>query len=188
VSLLFTPALETERRASQPTAVPVRHISEPCISRRAVLTLQPFRGAADQYRLCPLSSALTEECFQQRPLPFAGKLQLEWQNGSRLEIEGRYLSAGTTPLGSTWSRNPMPYAHPNKEPEFAPPCVEHPDAWKTETGVCSGRYLTNVSVVDSLIVPKDTPAGDYVMQLRYDCEETAQICERQSLLAVECAL
>jgi hypothetical protein len=31
-------------------------------------------GGGYQYRLCPLSSALTEECFQQRPIPFAGAL------------------------------------------------------------------------------------------------------------------
>jgi hypothetical protein len=54
---------------------------------------------ADQYRLCPLSSELTEECFQQHPLPFAGAVALEWQNGSRLEIQGRFLSVGTTRPG-----------------------------------------------------------------------------------------
>ena len=71
----------------------------------------------------------------------------------------------------------MPYSHPGRAPEFEPPCDEKPDAWKTETGVCSGRYLTNVSIVDRLTVPEATPAGDYVLQLRYDCEESAQICE-----------
>jgi hypothetical protein len=64
---------------------------------------------------------------------------LEWQNGSRLEIKGRYLSVGTTPLGSTWSRNPIPYAHPDKEPEFEPPCAEKPDAWKV-------REISHVSL------------------------------------------
>jgi hypothetical protein len=40
---------------------------------------------------------------------------------------------------------------------------------------CSGRYLVNVSLVDKLVVPPTTPAGAYVLQLRYDCEETAQV-------------
>lgn len=106
--------------------------------------------ATDQYRLCPLSETLTEKCFQQRPLPFARAVALEWQNGSRLEIEGRYLSEGTIPAGSAWARNPMPYSNPHTPPEFDPPCDEKPDAWKTETGVCSGRYLTNVSIVSQL--------------------------------------
>ena len=61
-----------------------------------------------------------------------------WQNGSRLEIKGRYLSTGTIP-GSTWARMPMPYSNPHTKPQFDPPCDELPDAWKTETGVCSGR-------------------------------------------------
>eukprot|EP01051_Picozoa_sp_SAG22_P023096 SAG22_NODE_5808_length_949_cov_1.107059_1_plen_117_part_10 len=64
----------------------------------------------------------------------------------------------------------MPYSNSHVEPQFEPPCDEKPDAWKTETGVCSGRYLTNVSIVDWLTVPKTTPGGDYVLQLRYDCE------------------
>ena len=110
-------------------------------------------------------------------MPFAGAVALEWQNGSRLEIEGRFLKHGTTPQGSTWARMPMPYSNSKVKPQFEPPCDEVPGSWKTETGVCSGRYLTNVSIVDWLTVPKSTPAGDYVLQLRYDCEESAQICE-----------
>jgi hypothetical protein len=133
-------------------------------------------GGGYQYRLCPLSSSsVTEECFQRRPIPFSGALALEWQNGSRLEIEGRYLSTGTIPRGSMWARNPIPYSNAHTKPEFEPPCDEKDGAWRTETGVCSGRYLTNVSIVDWLTVPKETPAGDYVLQLRYDCEETAQV-------------
>jgi hypothetical protein len=92
-----------------------------------------------QYRLCPLSHDLTEECFTQHPVPFAGHVALEWQNGSRHVIQGRFLSDGTTPSGSTWARMPMPYSNPNQPPEFEPPCDEKPDAWKTETGLCSGR-------------------------------------------------
>jgi hypothetical protein len=84
-------------------------------------------GGGYQYRLCPRSSRLTEECMQQMPVPFAGRLALEWQNGSRVEIPGRYLSVGTTPANSTWARMPLPYAHPNHPPEFDPPCAEDPE-------------------------------------------------------------
>ena len=103
-------------------------------------------------------------------------MALEWRNGSRHEIkDSRFLSVGTIPLGSTWARMPMPYSNgPSHEPPaFEPPCHELPDAWKTETGVCSGRYLTNVSIVDRLTVPKATPAGEYVLQLRYDVSAPA---------------
>ena len=60
-------------------------------------------------------------------------------------------------------------------PEFDPPCDEDPEAWKTESGLCSGRFPVNVSLVDWLAVPLDTPPGEWVLQFRYDCEETAQV-------------
>ena len=47
--------------------------------------------------------------------------------------------------------------------------------------------MTNVSIVDWLTVPKATPAGDYVLQLRYDCEESAQICTCPLCLVCSCA-
>ena len=130
-----------------------------------------MHGGADQYRLCPRSAdELTEECFKRRPIPFAGSLALEWQNGSRTEIQGRFLSSGTTPNGSTWARNPLPYSNSKNPPEFEPPCNEDPEAWRTESGLCSGRFPVNVSLVDWLTVPQDTPAGEWVLQFRYDCE------------------
>jgi lytic starch monooxygenase len=145
----------------------------PPVALRSFCGVQNVRanhGGGYQYRICPLSEELSEECFQKHPLPFAGAVALEWQNGSRLEIQGRFLSNGTVPAGSAWARQPMPYSNANTPPQFDPPCDEKPDAWKTETGVCSGRYLTNVSIVDWLTVPRATPSGDYVLQLRYDCE------------------
>ena len=42
------------------------------------------------------------------------------------------------------------------------------------TGLCSGQFPWDVAIVDTLVVP-DVPAGDYVLQLRWDCEETAQV-------------
>ena len=131
--------------------------------------------STDQYRLCPRSTPLTEECFQQRPIPFAGAVALEWQNGSRTEIQGRYLSNGTVPHGSAWARNPLPYSDSKVPPQFDPPCNEDPEAWRTESGLCSGRFPVNVSIVDWLTIPSATPAGEWVLQFRYDCEETAQI-------------
>lgn len=144
-----------------------------------------YHSGGYQYRLCALSRNLTEECFTDRPLPFAGYVALEWANGTRTEIQGRYLSVGTFPLGSTWARNPLPYHHPGQRPEFPPPCEEDPDAWQTDAGVCSGRYLVNVSLVDKLVVPPATPAGAYVLQLRYDSEETAQVWTSCADLEIE---
>merc|ERR1719393_1122187 len=48
-------------------------------------------GGGYQYRLCPASEPLTEECFQRHPLEFDRTKQvLKW------------------PKGSTWARNPIP--------------------------------------------------------------------------------
>jgi hypothetical protein len=77
---------------------------------------------------------VSRSCFQERPIPFAGALALEWQNGSRTEIQGRFLSNGTVPAGSTWARNPLPYSNSKVPPEFEPPCNEDPEAWRTESG------------------------------------------------------
>jgi hypothetical protein len=53
--------------------------------------------------------------------------------------------------------------------------IHHTLYTHTTHPTCSGRYLVNVSLVDKLVVPPTTPAGAYVLQLRYDCEETAQV-------------
>ena len=79
----------------------------------------------------------------------------------------------------------MPYSFPGHRPEFAPPCEENADVWMSDAGLCSGRYLVNVSLVDKLVVPPTTPAGAYVLQLRYDCEETAQVWTSCADLEIE---
>jgi len=46
-----------------------------------------------QYRLCPKAEKLTEQCFQQMPLPFAGSTQkLRWANNTEIEIEASHVS------------------------------------------------------------------------------------------------
>eukprot|EP00947_MAST-08B_sp_MAST-8B-sp1_P003259 g3259.t1 len=42
-------------------------------------------------------------------------------------------------------------------------------------GLCSGERPFQVSVVDVLRIPVDTPPGDYVLGWRWDVEETAQV-------------
>jgi len=41
-------------------------------------------------------------------------------------------------------------------------------------GVCSGDWLGG-EIVDTVVVPKDLPAGDYVLGWRWDCEESTQV-------------
>ena len=115
--------------------------------------------------------------MQRTPVPFAGKTALEWANGTRLEIQGRFLSSpgmGDGPPRSDWAMNPLPYSDSTMEVQFPPPCSETVDRTRNDTGLCSGRFPWDVSIIDTLVVPK-VPPGEYVMQLRWDCEATAQV-------------
>ena len=70
------------------------------------------------YRLCRADTELTEECFQQRPLPFVGVQHLQYPNGTRQLIPSKYAYAngsvaaltadGQLPTGATWALNPIP--------------------------------------------------------------------------------
>ena len=61
-------------------------------------------GGGYQFRLCPRSAELTEECMQQTPLPFASQThRLEFIDGTNTTIAGHYVSKGTMPAGSTWA-------------------------------------------------------------------------------------
>ena len=62
----------------------------------------------DQYRLCPASEPLTEECFQKLPLKFGGPPKLRHVDGTETEFRPTYVTEGTTPPGSTWAMNPIP--------------------------------------------------------------------------------
>lgn len=60
-------------------------------------------GGGYQYRICPASEPLTEECMQKHPLEFVRTAQqLRWNNGTRLSIPGTWVDKGTSPIGSTW--------------------------------------------------------------------------------------
>ena len=57
---------------------------------------------------------VTEECFNQRPLRFAGNSQFIEDNLSkkRTEIPAIRTTNGTFPAGSEWTRNPVSAAAP----------------------------------------------------------------------------
>lgn len=144
-------------------------------------SIRANHGGGYQYRLCPASEKLTEECFFKTPVPFAKKTFIQFPNSTRLDI-GKFMmfaSEGTMPLNSTWARNPIPYSNMGAAPEFEPPCAE--SKLNNRTGIptspvgdCSGQQPHNTTIVDTLVVPQ-VPDGDYVLSLRYDCEKSAQI-------------
>jgi len=134
-------------------------------------------GGGYSYRLCPASSEpLTEACFQRTPLAFVGRQQLRWGGvgGRTLDFDGTYLAGNTTsPAGSMWAKNPIPRTDSHQVGRtFAPHCAE------TATQKCSGggeTGLENLEIVDQIFIPEDTPAGDFVLGWRWDCEESNQI-------------
>jgi len=123
---------------------------------------------------------------------------------------GWETSHGTTPQGSTWRKNPIPSGIWQREgATFDPVCTES-EACKRAVatggidqhmgasadaslqGVCrcshfsnGGYLLPNLEVVDNVRIPKDLKAGHYVLQWRWDCEETDQIWTSCSDVMVE---
>ena len=155
-------------------------------------------GGGYQYRLCPLGSEHTEECFHKAPMPFAGNSKLMMSNGSMLPLESVFVSEGTIPANSTWQMMPIPMGHDycgsnpgcqtNGHP-FPPPCGEENDPCGPSgkengcaglaQGLCSGEWMNNITIYDSLKVPEVTP-GEYVLGFRWDCESTAQVWQSVS--------
>lgn len=144
-------------------------------------------GGGYQYRLCPASEPLTEECFQRMPLPFAGTMQtLLLGNGTSIEIAATFVSVGTTPEGSTWAMNPVPacgdaipgtYGKPCKFPQFPPPPGCDGTCWgnSDETFRSGHRHAVLPAIVDRLKLPSLLAPGDYVLGWRWDCEQTPQV-------------
>jgi len=144
-------------------------------------TVRTNHGGGYQYRMCPADQPLTEECFRKTPLPFVGKSSLRWggKQGKQLWFNATFVSEGTVPAGSTWAMNPLPRTDSTKYPSaydgFPAPCYEpNPPRDGGWGGLCSGWYgPDNLEIVNSVRVPA-TP-GRYVLQWRYDCEESAQV-------------
>eukprot|EP01065_Artemidia_motanka_P022789 TRINITY_DN269_c0_g1_i1.p1 TRINITY_DN269_c0_g1~~TRINITY_DN269_c0_g1_i1.p1 ORF type:complete len:428 (+),score=110.04 TRINITY_DN269_c0_g1_i1:96-1379(+) len=147
-------------------------------------------GGGYQYRLCPRSSPLTEECFQKMPLEFVGSTQvLRWNNGEELVINATRVAEGTTPAGSTWSMVPLPactgvnggFLDGCVGPQFPPPPGCNETCWGYErcpAPVVKGKPCHTKEIpriVDKVRVPKDLAAGEYVVGWRWDCEQTPQI-------------
>jgi len=69
-------------------------------------------GGGYQYRLCPASEPLTEDCFRRTPLKFDTSRQvLKWNNGSLQYPMGSraiFVDGEVTRDGSQWARNPLP--------------------------------------------------------------------------------
>eukprot|EP00937_MAST-01D_sp_MAST-1D-sp2_P003072 g3072.t1 len=148
-------------------------------------TVRTNHGGGYQYRLCPAGEELTESCFQRTPLAFEGRSALRWggKPGKTLYFDGTTVAVGTVPAGSAWRKNPIPridatkYPNEGQQTAFPAPCYEpDPPASGGHGGLCSGWYgPDNLEIVDTVRVPAGLAAGEYVVQWRLDCEESAQV-------------
>jgi len=87
-------------------------------------------GGGYQYRLCPASEELSEECFQRHPLDFVPeKSGFLFEDGSWELIEPVLVSDGVLPEGSTWAR--IPIAPTKLGPYCKPGPDDDPDAPKS---------------------------------------------------------
>lgn len=146
-------------------------------------------GGGYSYRLCRRAEgeALTEECFQQMPLRFAGDTQ--WvqygEGGVKTEFLANRTTEGTWPEGSQWTKNPIPACHaldggwmeemagcPKNGPQFPPPAPGL--LGYGESYLAPGLPQFLFSIMDYLEVP-DIEPGEYVLSFRWDCEQTPQI-------------
>lgn len=162
-------------------------------------TVSAHHGGGYAYRIAPAGAPLSEETFQKMPLDFVGNSVLRWGGDKTTQIEfdpvskGWQTNVGTIPKGSMWRKFPIPTVLWQREgPSFQPVCNETELCKKTVSqyqgydwtpGTCKcsgfggagGPLLPNLEIVDLLQIPIDIPPGDYVLQWRWDCEETAQI-------------
>ena len=149
-------------------------------------------GGGYGYRLAPADAPLTEETFRRLPLDMVGKSMLRWDGDRRtqLEFDAARVSHGTTPAGSMWAKNPVPSGIWNREgPGFDPLCVEsaackayYSGLGDAKQGMCrcsgwsnGGPLLPNLEIVDNLQIPAGLAPGRYVLQWRWDCEESDQV-------------
>ena len=170
-------------------------------------TVMANHGGGYAYRLCPAGEPLTEACFRRTPLDFVGNSALRWGGDVATQLEfnasdrGWETTAGTTPAGSMWRKNPVPATLWSREgANFEPVCEESAacqaalSAGSGAAGVCKcsgwsngGPLLPNLEIVDRLRVPASLAPGDYVLQWRWDCEESDQIWASCSDITVTAA-
>jgi hypothetical protein len=161
-------------------------------------------GGGYQYRICRvkalsgnITEEVSEECFQKNPLEFVGDKQwIQFGDGidtsNRTEIPAVRLSKGVLPVGSTWTRNPIPacndiprlggHNHECSGPMFTPPI---PGVYGFGPGACASGVASCTleemasrampfGIVDKVRVP-DVPPGEYVLSFRWDCEQLPQV-------------
>jgi len=149
-------------------------------------------GGGYAYRLAPADAPLTEATFQKMPLDMVGPSILRWDGNrsSQLEFNATRVTTGTVPAGSMWAKNPIPrgsWQWWDNGPSFDPVCEESAECKASSTKSakpfscrCSGDINTgtlrpNLEIVDKVRIPSSLTPGRYVLQWRWDCEQSDQV-------------
>jgi len=115
-------------------------------------------GGGYSYRLCPASEPLTEKCFQAHPLDFVqDKQAILFPDGHTVPINGTFISTGTVPTGSMWSRLPIPASG------LGPRCLPGPNDTASTPHGCmkwEGRSNYNGHVNGPCVPCPETPGSD----------------------------
>jgi hypothetical protein len=146
-------------------------------------------GGGYSYRLCPRSEELTEECFQKNPLHFASEnswVQYGWDSENTTIFQANRTTEGTFPVGSEWTKNPIPVCNETAMGWIDPDCPNGyafppPGPGLHGTGEHKPRpgeewgpdFLWNI--MDEVAVPEDLEPREYVLSFRWDCEATPQV-------------
>lgn len=143
-------------------------------------SIRANHGGGWQYRLCPLEKMPCSEAdFQKLPMDFAGNSRMMMSNGTMLNLTSTFVTDGTLPVGGTWQMLPIPMTRGGPRLRdlgyrFDPPCYDPTPPEALGQGICSGEWITNITMYDYLIVP-EVPPGEYVLGFRWDCESSAQV-------------
>lgn len=154
-------------------------------------------GGGYAYRLARADEPLSEAAFRRTPLAFVGEAALRWDGDvpGQLAFDplalGWQTDQGTVPKGSSWRKNPIPTVLWEREgPSFEPLCTESEACreYQVHGGgapgehVCrcsghsnGGPLLPNLEMVDRVRIPATLRPGPYVLQWRWDCEESDQV-------------
>ena len=92
-------------------------------------------------------------------------------NGTMLDLNSTFVSEGTLPEGSVWQMNPIPMTRGgpglgDMGYQFDPPCYDPTPPAILGQGICSGEWMNNITIYDSLRVPDHLKAGEYVLGFR----------------------
>lgn len=161
-------------------------------------------GGGYQYRICPNDgTSIDEACFTKNVLEFANNKTIIRSPYGKFEdfsIPVVDVSKGTYPSGSTWRRNPIPACNCDKgynctavdDPtiytayengkggKFCETGYQFEPAWPEGFGYWgSGAHWTGDSLewalVDQLQVPRHINPGKYLLQWRWDAENSPQV-------------